>query len=106
MRVFLLTAHKVVNHGVDGAVEVAQPMGDESSGNRVIVLRQFDCVSAPTGRKIKKTKQMRNFENNCIITLLVNMMTWNPGNSQGTLGTPSPLIKMRNAERKLPENAD
>lgn len=40
-----LAAHKVVNHGVDGAVEVAQPMGDESSGNRVIVLRQFDCVS-------------------------------------------------------------
>lgn len=41
----LLTAHKVVNHRVDGAIEVAQPVGDERGRHRVIVLRQLDRVS-------------------------------------------------------------
>lgn len=48
MLALLLTAHEVVNHGVDGAVEIAEPVGDERGGHRVIILRQFDCVSAPT----------------------------------------------------------
>ena len=42
----LLTAHEVVNDGVDGAVEIAEPVGDEGGRHRVIILRQFDCVSA------------------------------------------------------------
>lgn len=41
----LLTAHKVVNHRVDGAVEVAQPVGHERGRYRVIVLCQLDGIS-------------------------------------------------------------
>ncbi len=65
----LLTAHEVVNDGVDGAVEIAEPVGDEGGGHRVIILRQFDCVSAPTHvqiitREIERERE-RTFKYYC-----------------------------------------
>ena len=55
----LLTAHEVVNHWVDGAVEVAEPVGDERGGHSIIILRQFNCVSAPTHVQIRQERTFR-----------------------------------------------
>ena len=57
----LLTAHKVVNHGVDSAVEIAQPVGNERCCHRVIVLRQFDCISAQQKRRNTFTKSPEHY---------------------------------------------
>ncbi len=44
--IHILTAHKVVDNRIDGAVKVAKPVGDQGRCFSESILRQFDCVSA------------------------------------------------------------
>ncbi len=68
----LHTAHEVINHGVDGAVEVAQPVRDERRCDRVIILRQFDCISVQR-RNIHKC--LVPLESRRLIMAMRNSMT-------------------------------
>lgn len=68
-----LTAHEVVNKGIDGTVSVAEPMRQQRKHGDYLTLLHFNCVSVGDGDK-EKRESMSIWSISCILTPFVKLV--------------------------------